>query len=543
MNWSKQELGTTRSVPATSGILPQSLRLELDEIRDSDVLCGPDSELDGAIAEAARDCDDLGERLIAHVFHLIGEAARVRDEGEDPSGVYSRAARACEAALRVENRGKREKNAGERLAIARCGLSASLRALGELCDDAKTSVRLYSRAVEVGEEMVRAVSEEEAPREWATAQSDLADALYKHASFLEERNDFLPLYQRAVEAGEAAQRILKKRFFWKRRERDEWSELQYCLATSYLEIAIGIDNEDSRDLLERSIISYRSALRNVDRKGFPLKRLRALEGLGRALMLLGDLKNDKDGRRDFDRAGRAFRLACAVARKELKPMSLAMNRTRLGACYRTRARLSSGLIARIFLSGSVSAYRSSLTLFSPDETPVNWMETQERLGCCLLECSIHCGGATAKRMIANAQEAFHAAMQCSAAENFPLTLASIQTRVAVAYRKLAKAGPLSEAMGQFDRAREACKAAIEVFDRIGAAEERRMNRYYMSTLFLDMTRFAKDKEEALEFHDRAIEFCEEGLSIRDGEDEDREYVELLDNLKFLRQRARFQNSG
>ena len=539
----EQEHRAARSVAPPPGMLPESLLRELEEVRGSEVLCGRDVDLDGALAEAERDCDDLGQRLIAHVFHLVGEAAHVRDNGEDPASAYSRAARACEAALRVARSSKGEKDAEERLAIARYGLSASLRALGELSDDAEASIRLYARAVVIGEEMVRAVSVDEAPRKWGVAQSDLADALCKQASLLKEENESLPLYRRAIEVGEAAQRILKKRFFGNRRERHEWSELQFCLAKSYLEIAISIDGEETRDLLERSLVSYRSSLRNMDRKGFPMKRITALEGLGRVLMLLGDLRNGKYGRRDFDMAAHAFRMACAASRREWKPMSLAMNRTRLGACYRARAGVSSRFIARFFLSASAEAYRASLRLFTPDDTPVSWMENQERLGSCLLELSGYFGGAKSRRLIVRSQEAFKTAMHIDEAENFPHMRATIQNRLAVAHRKLAKAGPKSEAMDHYNRAREACEAAIEVFDKMGTAEERIMNRYYLSTLFSEMARFVEDKEEALELHDRAIEICEEGLSMRDGDVEVSQYDELLDNLKFLRQRTLFQKSG
>ena len=524
------------------GRLPHVLRQELDMVRGSDVLCGKDAELDETLEKAARDCHDLGDRLMVHVFRLIGEAARARDEGEDATGAYSRAARACEAALRVEAEDDEGENVRERRAFARFGLSASLRALGDLSDDTAESIRLFARAVEVGEEAARALSEEEAPQEWAAAQSCLADALYKQALFLDEEKTSRPLYERAIEAGEAARRILKRRIRWRRRDRHDWAELQKCLATSYLEIAMYINGEDSHDLLARSVKAHKSALRNVNRKAFPMKYTRYLESLGLACMKQGSLNYGKEGRRHLDAAADAFQKAYKSVRREKQPLCWVRNQARMGSCLRARAAVSSRMVAMILLSRAVVAYESALKLLSHDGTPKDWASYQDDLGDCLFDMAGRCSGETSRRLFSRAQGAYEEALRSVNRKNGLHFWASLQTSIAVTLRWQAIAGPEFEAMRLLANARKVCEEAMRAFDQLGATKGQGWSRNTLAGIIGGIAFRTNDLDESLELYERAIKICEEGVKICKGDEGEKQRVGLLDSLKIYRQCVRNMKS-
>lgn len=520
------------------GRLPHVLLQELDMVRGSDVLCGNDAELDETLEKAARDCEDLGDRLMVHVFRLIGEATRARDEGEDATGAFSRAARACEAALRVGATDDEGENVRERRAFARFGLSTSLRALGDLSDDAEESIRLFARAVEVGEEAARAISEEEAPHEWAAAQSGLADALYKQALFLDEEKTSRPLYERAIKAGEAARRILKKRILWRRRDRHEWAELQKCLATSYLEIAMYINGEESHELLVRSVKAHRSALRNVNRKAYPMKYTRILESLGLACMKQGSLKFGKEGRRHLDKAADAFQMAYKSVRREEEPLCWVRNQARMGSCLRARAAISSRMVALILLSRAVVAYESSLKLLSHDGTPKDWAVYHDDMGDCLFDMAHRCSGETARRLFSRAQGAYEEALKSVNRKNGPHFWASLQTSIAATLRRQAIAGPEFEAMRLLASAQKVCEGAMRAFDSLGATKGQGLTRSYLATIIGGIAVRTMDKDEALALYKKAIMICEEGVKICKRGQAENQRVDLLDSLKRLRQCVR-----
>lgn len=529
---------TTLSVIESPEKLPDGLRRELAEVRGSDVLCGKDAELDGALADAGRDCDDLGERLMVHVYRHIGEAARARDEGEDPTGAYFRAARVCEATLRAGVAEHEGENARERLAIARCGLSASLRALGELSNNNADSIRLFARAVEVGEEAARAVTEQDSPQEWAAAQCGLADALFKQGLFLDDVNASRPLYERAVEAGEAAKRVLRRRD-----GRDEWVELQSCLATSYLELGLIIDGEESHGMLVRSVSAFKSALRHMKRESDPQKYTRMLESLGLAHMKRGELLMEVDGGKDslrhFARAAKDFERACHSVNREKDPMRWARNHTRVGSCCRGRARLGKWPVAMVFLSRAVASYEAALKVYTPEDAPWEWAVYHERLGSCLVDMANSCNGQMARRLFSRALDAYDGAMKSVNSRNAPQLWAMIQTSISLAHRWQGSKGPAYEAMRHFQRSMEVCEGARKVFDRLGSAEfEQCLSRHFLGSLLGEMADHAKDKEEALEYVERGVRYCEEGVNICKRRKADDQLTHVMKTLKYLRTRVR-----
>ena len=533
---------TTLSVIESPGKLPDGLRRELAEIRGSNVLCGKDAELDGALAEAVRDCDDLGERLMVHVFRRIGEAARARDEGEDPTGAYFRAARVCEAALRAGVAEREGENARERLAIARCGLSASLRALGELSKNNADSVRLFARAVEVGEEAARAVSEQDAPQEWAAAQSGLADALCKQGLFLDDENVSRPLYERAVEAGEAAKRVLRRRD-----GRDEWVDLRRCLAISYLELGLIIDGEGSHRMLARSASAFKSVLRHMKRQVDPQKYTRTLESLGLAHMKRGELLMEVDegkhARRHFARAANVFERACNSVVREKDPMRWARNHTRVGSCCRARAGLASRPVAMVFFSRAVASYEAALKVYTPEDAPWEWAVYHERLGSCLVDMANRCNGSAARSLFSRSLDAYEGAMKSVNSRNAPQLWAMIQTSISLAHRWQGSKGPGYEAMRHFQRSMEVCDGARMVFDRLGSAGfEQCLSRHFLGSLLGEMADHAKDREEALEYLERGVRLCEEGVNICKRRKADDQLTHVMKTLKCLRTRVRRMKS-
>ena len=527
---------TTLSVIESPEKLPDGLRKELAEIRGSDVLCGKDADLDGALADAVRDCEDLGERLMVHVFRHIGEAARARDEGEDPTGAYFRAARVCEATLRAGVAEHEGENARERLVIARCGLSASLLALGDLSKNDADSVRLFARAVEVGEEAAGSVSEQDAPHVWAAAQRGLADALCKQGLFLDDEKISRPLYERAVEAGEAAKRVLRRRD-----GRDEWADFQKCLATSYLELALIVGGDESHDMLERSARAFKIALRHMRRRNDPQKYARTLESLGLAHMKRGELLMEADcgkkARRHFGRAANVFERAINSEPRENDPMRWARNHTRVGSCCRARAGLSSWPIALVFLSRAFASYEASLKVYSPEDSPWEWAMYHERLGTCLVDMANHCDDSTARRLFSRALDAYEGAMKSINSRNAPQLWAMIQTSMSLAHRWIGARCPDYEAMRHLRRSMEIIEGARMVFDRMGStAFERCLTRHFIGSLLGDMADHANNNEEAIEYLERGVRACEEGVQICKGSKADDQLTHVMKTLKYLRMR-------
>lgn len=268
-------------------------------------------EFESAVDEAARECEDLGHRLISGFLHLTSYSGDDRPSGMAALNYFLALAGASQAAM---NFFKSDERSDSLCSLARLGLSMSLSSLGGLIADDDEAHLLLQRALELGEENVLSHSKDENPSNWLRAQEIRAMTLRRQKKRAANDQDLRGLLEREVEAWETAVRISKKLS-----PPRHWSKLQIALSEALLECSDHVDDADARNMLERAADVQEESLKHLDRESEPQHWSMAQENLGNARINLAGFESDEKARRIHVAAGEAFKAALECISEEEDP--------------------------------------------------------------------------------------------------------------------------------------------------------------------------------------------------------------------------------
>ena len=351
--------------------LPPKLERTLNDVPGVDVLCGPDSELDSLIEAPRRKRAHLGDRLYLKALALYQEARDVGPGNPEFLKLYARGARMAEAASRAL---AREGETGKHWARVRETAALGLRLLGDQNQDEALCVRLLSRAAEVGEEAVKAISERQYPMDWANSRNELAETLIVLAVNLDDDSQALVHLERAVELCEEA-----LRYRTRLKAPNEWAVSQFQLVDALQKCSCHMDHEKARAMLERAAKIHEETFETLDRKTDSDLWCNAHVLLGRVRKVQGDLESGGKSRRMHTQSVEAFKAASRCISREHQPIRWGRNQLLIAMIQAKLAAHSSKDAASRNHSAVVEACESAMEIFDADGFPADWVELHRYL--------------------------------------------------------------------------------------------------------------------------------------------------------------------
>lgn len=510
--------------------LPPNLERTLNDVPGVDVLCGPDSELDSLIEAPGGKRAHLGDRLHFKAIALYQEAREVGPRSPEFLKLYARAARMAEAASRAL---AREGATGKHWARVRQDVALGLRLLGDQNQDEAQCVRLLSRAAEVGEEAVKAISERQYPMDWANSRNDLAETLIVLAVNLDDDSQALVHLERAIELCEEA-----LRYRTRLKAPNEWAVSQFQLVDALQKCSCHMDHEKARAMLERAAKIHEETFETLDRKTDSDLWCNAHVLLGRVRKVQGDLESGGKSRRMHTQSVEAFRAASRCISREYQPIRWGRNQLLIAMIQAKIAANSSKDAASRNHSAVVEACESAMEIFDADGFPADWVELHRYLWLALFHLAMSSKGKKSLRLFSRAADACEETIRVDSLRNGP----EVSDRMGLATilgELTADVKNDEEAMRHGRRAMEIYEGEMGFIDREGDAMERVELRHRMSDLATLMASRCIGDARMAPLLTKAAECCQEGIRLcapemkekRDGlEQKHRQILGLLSDL-------------
>ncbi|WNZ44018.1 CHAT domain-containing protein [Leptolyngbya boryana CZ1] len=279
------------------------------------------------------------------------------------------------------------------------GNALSERIKGDPRDNQEKAIQAYQQAL-------RVFTYQAFPELWATVQDHLASAL---------KQDFQGNCADNLEQAIASYRAaLKVRTY--ERYPEEWAMTQHNLGTALSERIRG----DRADNLEQAIASYRAALKVRTYERYPEEWAMTQHNLGTVLSerIRGDRADN------LEQAIASFNLALSIFTKECFPRDWAMAQNSLGTGFsqRIQGKRSDNL------EKAIIAYQLALEIYTQEHFPQNWAMTQHNLANALVEWVNGDDQENIKRAI----DAYQQSLKIRTQEQFPQQWVNTQTSLAKA---------------------------------------------------------------------------------------------------------------
>lgn len=512
--------------------LPPKLERTLNVVPGVDVLCGPDSELDSLIETHGNKRAHLGDRLHFKALALYQEAREVGPRSSDFLKLYARAARMAEAASRAL---AREGVAGKHWARVRRDVAHGLRLLGDQNQDEAQCVSLLSRAAEVGEEAVKAISERQYPMDWANSRNELAETLIVLAVNSDDDSQALVHLERAIELCEDA-----LRYRTRLKAPNKWAVSQFQLVDALQKCSCHMDHEKARAMLERAAKIHQETFETLDRKADSDLWCNAHVLFGRVRKVQGDLETGGKSRRMYAQSVEAFKAASRCIPREHQPIRWGRNQLFIAMIQAKLAALSSKDAASRNHSAVVEACESAMEIFDADGFPADWVELHRYLWLALFHLAMSSKGKKSLRLFSRAADACEETIRVASLRNGPEELVSDRMGLATILGELtADVKNDEEAMRHGRRAMEIYEGEMGFIDREGDAMERMELRHRMSDLAILMASRCIGDARMAPLLTKAADYCQEGIRLcapemkekRDGlEQKYRQILGLLSDL-------------
>jgi CHAT domain-containing protein len=272
---------------------------------------------------------------------------------------------------------------------------------GGNADDVKAAIAAYERALE-------ALTRDNAPKDWAMLQADLADAYWT----LSPVGDRAETIEKAIAGREAALTVLNRT-----ESPLVWAEVQINLGLAYQ----GRVRGERADNLEKALAAYEASLTVLSREANPRAWATTHDNLATAYRdrVRGEPADNQE------RAIAHYEAALIVRTAEAFPTEWASTQANLGFAYSSRIR---GDRAEN-LEKAISSYEAALTVRTREASPGDWAWTQDALA------RVYQNRIRGERAdnLEKAMAAYEAALTVRTREAFPAEWALTQTNLGIAY--------------------------------------------------------------------------------------------------------------
>lgn len=474
-------------------------------------------DIDGAVDEAAGECDDLGDRLVSGLFLKVMECDNERLVGEISPNFYLTLASASRAALSCFKRDKRPADlraqAGTRLAIGLC-------ALGDMSNHDDEALELFHSAIEHAEESIREITKSENPAEWLCAHEALANSLRLNADRVETPADRRNLLERSVEAVENALTVDTKLI-----QLRQLPGLQLAIAAASLELSNFIDDENAVSMLARSARIQEQALQNLNRRSDLHQWSAAQDNLGNIRMrqcirMRQSGSKDAEGLRDnYAAAGKAFKAALRGRSRNADPENWARINFHLAAALRLEASyFSNEAEKKRFLKVAIDAYEEAWQALTCEELTKNHAKTADELGGALFDLATLSKGRKSRRLLERSVEVLE-----TAGQNFDRRIdtpqwISLKLELGKSLRLLAERCPDNErSLSYYGLCAQRAEEAIDVADEEKFEIAQAGVRMFLGRVYFEMVNRLPDGDLADTLLEKAIRSFESGVRKSKGE--------------------------
>ena len=475
-------------------------------------------DIDGAVVEAAGECDDLGTRLVSGLFAQIMEFDDERLVGEINPNFYLALASASRAALSCFIRDKRpaemRAQAGTRLAIGLC-------ALGDMSLHDDQAREMLESAIDHAEESIRVITKDEHPAEWLCAHEALANSLRLNADRVESSADRRDLLERVVEAVEKALTVDTKLI-----QLRQLPGLQLAIAAASLELSNYIKDESAVSMLARAAKIQEQALENLDRRRDLHRWSRAQDNLGNIRirqcirMKQSGSKDDESLRNNYAAAGKAFKAALRGRSRNADPESWARIHFHLATALRLEASyFSNDADKERFLKVAIKSYEEAWRAISYEDSPKHHAQTADDFGGALSElATLLSKGRKSRRLLERSVEVLE-----TAGQNFdrridtPLWV-SLKLELGKSLRLLAERSPDKDmALNYYGVCVQRAEEAIGIADEESLELAQVGLRMFLGRAYFEMASRLSEGELAGTLLEKAIRIYEDGVRKCKGE--------------------------
>ena len=301
--------------------------------------------------------------------------------------------------------------------------------------------RALAAAVDRRNRIVALISREQAPLDWAAAQHELGEALFK----LGEREPGPARLEEAVVAYRAA---LEER---------TRARVPSDRATTENDLGVALEALGERSAgaarLDEAVAAFHAALEERTRERVPFEWATTENNLGNALVALGARGG---GAQQLEEAAAAFRAALQEWTRELAPVQWAATQNNLGNALVELGAREPGT-AR--LEEAVAAYRTALGEYKRERVPLDWAQAENNLGLALAMLGAR---ETGTARLEEAVAAYRAALEERTRARVPLKWAATESNLAKALQIL---GVRERGTENLKEADAAYRKALEVFTR------------------------------------------------------------------------------
>jgi hypothetical protein len=279
----------------------------------------------------------------------------------------------------------------------------ALRSQSERATPAQAA-RLQREAVLAYHAALEELTREEVPQEWATTQKNLASALMRQGE-RSEGEEAARLLSESVSAYRAALEVLTREQ-WP----EEWASAQSNLGIALLFQSKRVDARSAARLKEEAITACQAALEVRTREQYPLEWATTQNTLGNALLSQAE-HADQDQGASLEAAARAYRAVLQVRTRERWPQAWALARGNLGNVLWRQGELAQEQSQALrLLAEAVDAYHAALAVLTREQVPQYWAMTQNNLASALLSWSRFAKRQEAVRLLGEATTASRAAL-------------------------------------------------------------------------------------------------------------------------------------
>ena len=204
----------------------------------------------------------------------------------------------------------------------------------------------------------------------------------------------------------------------------DWAMTQNNLGNALQSLG---EREEGTARLVEAVSAHRATLEVYTREALPLAWAATQNNLGNALLSLGE-REEETAR--LEEAVSAFRAALEVRTREALPLAWAMSQNNLGIAL---SRLGERQEGTARLVEAVSAYRTALEVYTREALPLDWAMTQNNLGNALKHLGEREEGMA---RLEQAVSAFRVALEVRSRDALPLAWAMTQNNLGTALQSL-----------------------------------------------------------------------------------------------------------
>jgi len=333
--------------------------------------------------------------------------------------------------------------------------------------------------------------------DWAVTQNALAAALSSLAE-LADVSERSPLLAQAVAAYWASLTVNNPTT-----SPAEWAVTQNNLAVALYEQAEASTGGERYELLTQAIAAYRSALTIYTREAAPLAYATAQSNLGISLRTQAELAETFQPGFGPPRAQllveavAAFRSALSVFTPEDTPDDWAGTQNDLAITLRKQADLAGatgGVGQERLLVEAITACRAALTIFTPRRAPLEWAAAEHNLGLALSDQAALAEGFERERLLSDTVAAYRATLTVYNRDQHPSDWAATQHNLAVALDDLADLADGPKQMWLLAEAVAAFRSALSVYTREEQPEDWAATQNNLANALDDLADLAQGSE-------------------------------------------------